>query len=355
MLRIERYLTGQLLRPVIGVFAIILVILLIYYFSSYLAEAASEQLELDVVWRLAVLKLGLFFDTLFPVSMFLGIVTALGRLQSNYETTAMAGTGAGRGLLLRSVGRIALAIALVMVVLGSLFRPWGYDRLYSLEEELVARVDLSRVEPGRFEIGDEEWLIFAERRRRGGLEGVLVHQRLPHYLNILRAERLEQETGEDGSVHLVFSGNVWSYRLERSGAEDMISHLNRLTVRLNSPEPVERELRRRALDYGELIETGGPLELGEIQWRLMGPVSVLLLALVALLISRINPRKGQTARVLLASLIAVFYFSILGVLANWIDSGAIPVWPGLFWLPLIMLPALAMRFWLRWRGAGPPI
>ena len=48
-------------------------------------------------------------------------------------------------------------------------------------------------------------------------------------------------------------------------------------------------------------------------------------------------------------------YGSLETLADRIDSGSIPIWPGLFWLPLLMLPLLSLLLWRRWRGPGAPI
>ncbi|MEM7054590.1 MAG: LptF/LptG family permease, partial [Pseudomonadota bacterium] len=103
MKRIERYLISQLLRPIVGVFAIILAIVLAFFLCSYLADAVVDRLSVGSVSMLTGLRLGLFLDVLIPASIMLGVVIALGRLQSGYEMTAMAAAGVGRKAVVRAV------------------------------------------------------------------------------------------------------------------------------------------------------------------------------------------------------------------------------------------------------------
>ncbi|MDT8409347.1 MAG: LptF/LptG family permease [Wenzhouxiangellaceae bacterium] len=351
----ERYLLLQMLRPVVSVFFVVLIIVLAFYFSSYLADAVVQRLSIGAVARLAMLKVGLFLDVLIPSAIFLGIVMGLGRLQAGHEVIAIAAAGVGRGRIVRSVLALALVGLLIVAGLSHVFRPWAFDLLYRMEAEMVAQVDLSRVEPGRFEIGDEQWMIFAERRDGDALGEVLVHQRLPTYRNVLRAERLEQRDGPGGTIALDFIGDVRFYRLEQGGDADLVSRSDTLTVLLDPPPPVERERQRRALPLPRLLRAAGPLEWGELQWRTLMPLTVLLLAITALAVAPINPRSGKTGKLITASLVVALYFSTLGMLANRVDSATIPIWPGLFWLPLVLVPLLAVRFWLRWRGPGGPL
>jgi len=355
MNRLQRYLTKQLLRPVIGVFFVVLVIVLAWYFSRYLADAVVERFTLGAVARLALLRVSLFFDVLIPGAIFLGTILGLGRLQSGFEITATAAAGVGRGPIVRSVLLIALAGMLLVAVLTHVYRPWAYSILYNIEGEMAARVDLSRVEPGRFEIGDKEWMIFSERRAGDALQNVLVHQRLIGFSNMLRARELTQRELADGTIALDFVGNVRVYRLEKNGDGDLVNRADKLTVLLDPPPPVEKNRIRRALDLPSLLQASGRLEWGELQWRTLMPLSVLLLALTALPLARINPRSGQASKLITASLVVALYFSIVGTLSDRVDSGAIPIWPGLFWLPLIMGPLLGMRIWRQWRGPGAPL
>jgi len=353
--RLERYIALQLLRPVIGVFFVVLVIVLAFYFSRYLADAVVERLSLQAVAQLATLKVTLFLDVLIPGSVFLGIVVGLGRLQGGYEITALAAAGVGRESVVRAVLVIALAGLVLVGLLTHVFRPWAYDHLYSLEGEMAARVDLDRVEPGRFEIGDEQWMIFAERRDGDALANVLVHQRLPTYRNLLRAERLEQRDAGDGTIALDFLGNVRFYRLEQDGDADLVNRSDTLTITLDPPPPVERNRIRRALPFGRLVASAGALEWGELQWRTLMPLSVVLLAFTAVALGRIDPRRGKTSKLIVASVVVAFYFSVLGTLAERVDSETIPIWPGLFWLPLVAIPLLALKLWWQWRGPGAPL
>ncbi|MGK7295727.1 MAG: LptF/LptG family permease [Candidatus Wenzhouxiangella sp. M2_3B_020] len=355
MNRLERYMAGQMLKPVIGVFFVVLVIVLAFYFSRYLGDAVVERFSIGAVARLALLKVTLFFDVLIPGAMFLGIVIGLGRLQSGFEMTALAAAGVGRGAVVRAVLSLALVGLLLVAAITHGFRPWAYEILYRMEGEMAAQIDLERVEPGRFEVGDEEWMIYAEQRDGDALRNVLVHQRLPAYRNLLRAERLEQRRRGDGTIALDFVGNVRFYRLERDGDADLVNRSETLTVVLDPPPPVERQRIRRALPSSRLLEAAGPLEWGELQWRTMMPLSVVLLALTALGIARINPRQGQASKLVTASVVVALYFSLIGMLVERVDSGTIAILPGLFWLPIALVPLLLLKLWWQWRGPGAPI
>ena len=352
---IQRYLARETLRSVVGIFLFLLVVVLVFYASQLLARAAVEGLPMDIVLRMAVLRLGLFLDVLIPIALLLGVVVGLGRLQAAHEITVLAAVGAGRRRVVLALLTWVLLLAVVVAAASMLFRPWAYTVLYELERELAAELDLDRIEPGRFQVGDDQWLIYAEGRSAGGLDRVMVRQRADEFSGLLRARRLTQEPAGAGVLRLVFEGDVRSYTMAEGDEPDMVARFDRFDLLLEVRPPAPREQLRRAMSMQELWASPQPIEMAELQWRLVSPASVFVLALAGIALSRINPRLGQSARVLSATLAGTIYFSGLGVLINWIEQGDLAFWPGAFLAPLLVLVGLGVRYWLVQRGPGAPL
>lgn len=352
---IDRYLAREILRPTIGVFVFLTVVVLVFYASKFLARAAVEGLPMVVVIQMSALRLTLFYDVLIPASLLLGIVIGLGRLQSGYEIIAVAAAGMGRARILRALAAWVLLLAVIVGALSLVFRAWGYSALYALEQEVAAEVDVERVEPGRFHVGDQQWLIYAEGRSEGGLDDVLVHQRAEASEGLLRAHRLEQIESPDGLIRLVFSGDVRSYRTDAMAQDELIGRFDRFEVAIQPRPPPQRDQLRRAMSTAELLGSKDPVEVAELSWRLVSPVSVLVLSLAAVAMSRVNPRLGQSARVMTATLTGTLYFSLMGVLINWLEQDALSPWPGAFLAPIGVVLVLGVRYWMVQRGPGAPL
>ncbi len=352
--RIERHIAREVTKPVLGTLVVLLAVVVAYYAAEYLGQAAAEQLPARVVLLLTGLRIGVFLDVMLSAALFLGIVLGLGRLQADYEITALAAAGGSRGHVLRALILPMLLVAVAVLVAAVWFRPFAYATIYEVESRLAVRVDLSRVEPGRFHAGDEEFMIFAEGRRGRVLEDVTVHQGAEEQVHLIRARYLHQETTDEDTFRLVFTGGVSSYRLGGTGA-DLQGQFSTMAIRFEPPAPPTREEMRRALPAAELVRLGGPVEMAEFQWRAIAPLSVFLLALTGVSLSRINPRRGQSARVLTASLVMVLYFTVLGVGINWTESALVPVWLGAWWVPGILALILAIRFWRTRSGPGAPL
>ncbi len=355
MLIIERYLAREILRPVTAVGLLLVTVVLIFYAGDILARAAGEGMPAGQVAHLMVLRLGLFLDVLIPVALLIGIVVGLGRLQSYQEVTALAATGGGRRRIIRALTGAVLLVALVVALLSILFRPWGYAEIYRMEADLAMQLNLDRVEPGRFQVGDAQWLIHAGQRDGEALIDVMVHQRLPEASTVLRSQRLWQESATDGSQRLIFSGDVRIHRLTPGDDPDVSGRLERFEVQFTPPPPPERTRLRRALPMDELLAYDDGVHLAELQWRAVSPLTVLVLALAGLAMARIHPRHGQSTRVLGATLLATLYFSLLGMLTNWLEAERVAAWPGLFLVPAGVVVVFGMRYLFTSRGPGPPL
>ena len=78
---------------------------------------------------------------------------------------------------------------------------------------------------------------------------------------------------------------------------------------------------------------------------------VLTLTLIAVPLSRVNPRSGKFARILPAILIYIVYANFMFVTRNWIIAGKLPVWIGMFGLHLIVA---LLGVFLIWRNQVRP-
>jgi lipopolysaccharide export system permease protein len=76
--------------------------------------------------------------------------------------------------------------------------------------------------------------------------------------------------------------------------------------------------------------------MGVLQWRISMPISVIILTLLAVPLSKVNPRQGRFAQLFPAVMIYIVYANMMFVGENWIKNGTIPGWLGVWWIHVIM-------------------
>ena len=131
----------------------------------------------------------------------------------------------------------------------------------------------------------------------------------------------------------------------RPGNDDFrLLRFERNDIRLADNDAVDNsEAVKRAAPTSELLESVDPLQRAELHWRLAPAISVLVLALVAMPLSRTNPRQPRYASLILAVLAYIVYANFLALGRVWMVHGKMPLAAGLWW---IYVPAILIALGL---------
>ncbi|MEO8010362.1 MAG: LptF/LptG family permease, partial [Dokdonella sp.] len=104
---------------------------------------------------------------------------------------------------------------------------------------------------------------------------------------------------------------------------------------------------KRAAPLRELWSSEDPLQRAELHWRIAPPLSAIVLALLALPLSRQNPRQPRYASLIIAVLAYIAYANFLAVGRAWLAQEKLAFGFGLWW---VYLPTVLVALWLIWRG-----
>src|SRR5690606_34915931 len=121
----------------------------------------------------------------------------------------------------------------------------------------------------------------------------------------------------------------------------------RYGLRLEPREAVVAEDRAKFKSTAELLDDPSPRSLGELAWRISLPVSAVLMAMLAIPMSAMNPRAGRSVNLLAALLLYIVYNNLLTVFQTWIAQERIPFGIGVWVLHAAMLGFIALLFWRR--------
>jgi lipopolysaccharide export system permease protein len=103
----------------------------------------------------------------------------------------------------------------------------------------------------------------------------------------------------------------------------------------------------KSLPTLDLVRNPNPLNLAELTWRIGLPLSALLLALLAIPLSFVNPRAGRSLNLVLAVLVYMIYNNVLSIAQAWVAQQRLGFTLGLWGVHVIMLLILALLFFRR--------
>lgn len=338
MSHIERYIIREILRPFSFVLIILVGLFACFSGARYLAEAVTETLGIYFMVKLILLKTIIALEVLVPIALYTSVVIGLGRLYRDREIVALSAAGAGTKRIIGPVIVISIPIALIVGALSLFGRPWAYQNSYLLDATARADLNTDRFQPGRF-YGNEDsgTVIFIDDKDAGSGEmtKVFYYTRKGDVSEVTAAINARQDQDmEDGRLRVSLNNGL-VYRLQRAAQEDEVVRYEKL-VRYHEDPEVSIGYKRKAELTPALLKSSSPEDIAEVQWRLSRPVATLLLALIAIPLSRSSPRQGKNERVFMAALIFAVYYNLSGVAQTWVEQGVMDEIPGVWWLHVLM-------------------
>jgi lipopolysaccharide export system permease protein len=353
---LDRYLLREGFSSWLAVTVVLLAIMLATRFARFLADAAAGKLPREFLLNVVALSSLQYLVILIPVSLLLAILLALGRMYRDQEIAAMTGCGVGPLTLYRPFIVLAVTLAALTAALSFQIGPWAGRQADMMFRTAQRQIQFTPFEPGRFkEVAGGRAVFYAAQVQDAGgtLDTVfarLLEKRGPTVVTAQRgAQELDPATGE--RILRLQSG--YRYAGEAGKADYEILRFETFTTRVAPPQMLYMASKRKILETGQLLGSGDPEDRAELEWRIAAPVSVLLLALLAVPLAHTSPRAGRYGKLVLGILVYLVYTNLLGLGQAWVAKGYVPAALGLWWVHGL---AGALTFWLiahrvGWRAA----
>jgi len=350
---IRRYLSLELLQYWLVFTLVLWLVLVAARFSLYLGQAASGQLPAGtVLWLLALKSVG-FFVFLLPLTLFLALLWLLGRLNRDYESLALGASGVGTVQLYRAVALPVLGVTLLVAALTWYLVPLTAAQGYQLRSQAEHTLDMEALAPGRFhKLQKGRWLVYARRSgsQAGTLEDVFVNVSGSERAQVLVARSAAVEVVGDTDERFLVLRDGYRYDGNPGQADYQVLRYKEYALHLQAAATSHEE-KWDEIPMQALWTTPGPLASAELHKRLSRPVTVLVLALIAVPLARFRPATSPVYPLWLGVLVFALYFNLLGTGQLWIEQGRIPGWLGLWWVHGLLLAPLFAWLWKRhgWR------
>jgi lipopolysaccharide export system permease protein len=337
-----------------AVSAVLLVIIMSGRFIKYLAQAAAGLLDPGSLFLIMGFRLPGFLQLILPLGLFLGILLAYGRMYLESEMTVLSATGMSQQRLFVITLFPATLVALIVAWLSLSLAPQGANQFQLLLNKQDALTEFDTLEPGRFQaLRDGTRVTYTETLSddRINLGGVFISQKnvssenKDRGISVLVAEKGRQEIRPDGNRYLILD-NGYRYDGNPGQADYRAIKYDEYGVLLPKPDVSDEVTDRDAMSTGTLMASDDVRLRAELQWRLSLPLLVFIVTLMAVPLSRVNPRQGRFLKLLPAILLYMAYLSILIAARGALEKGKIPHVLGLWWVHAIFLViGLGLLYW----------
>lgn len=350
-----RYLAREVLVSTLAVSSVLLVIIMSGRFVKYLSKAATGELDADVLFSIMLYRLPGFLELILPLGLFLGFLLGYGRLYLESEMTVLEACGMSQKRLIAYSMGPALSTSLIVACLALYFSPMGASESNRIFDDQESRSELESLTPGRFQQnkGSSRVTYTDSLTDEGKLGLVFVADRNDsnNRLQITLAQGGTTET--DPALEQRFLILEEGYRYEGiPGQGDYIElEFSEYGTEIERQNQEIRYSKVEAIPTAELWASDLPEHRAQLNWRLSLPVLALVVTLLAVPLSRVNPRTGRFARLVPSILIYLVYLAILSNLRSKVADGDMGPW--VIWFTHLLFAAFALnmilfgRFWNR--------
>lgn len=345
---ITRYLSKEVINAMLMVTIVLLLAFLSQQVVRYLNFVVIGKIATNVLLELVSFEVPYLLSFLLPLGLYLGILLAYGRLYADNEMAILQLCGYGHRRILNLTMVIAVAIAGIVLVLMLWVNPWiSAIRQQVMESDDVTVHLVQTLIPGRFQASqDGSHVMYVEKLSRDHMraENVFLAQEKKYTEDeteqsswaLTLANEGYQEKNKDGNFFVMADG----YRYDGlPGHNDFkIIQFKKYYVRIPSNEEHISHQQVETLSTLQLwLQSADPKYAAELQWRISIALSSLLLAFLAVPLSKVRPRHGRYLALLPAVLIYIIYINLLFIARRWLEQGVVPPIIGMWWVHFLIL------------------
>jgi lipopolysaccharide export system permease protein len=343
-----RYVLREVIAAWLVVTGVLLVLLLAQQIAAVLERAAVNQFPQGVVLQLIWLGALQNLSILVPVGLLLGVVLALGRLYHDSEMAAALACGVAPSKLYLPIAGLSLMVTAFLAWLTLVLAPAATERTLSLRNAAVRAGQFAPITAGKFRtFGGQSAVIYAEEVNADGTLGnVFVERNSGPRVEVAVANRARHTVTSDGMTHTITLYNGERFEGVPGSPEWSITKpFRELIVPVQVPALSDVVKNLDAQTSRALYQSTDLVKRAELHWRIALPMMCVVLTLLAVPLSRLNPRQGRYARIWLAVVIYFVYSNLISAGKVWIAHGTVPEAVGLWWThAAVVLLALTVIF-----------
>ncbi len=333
----------------VPIFAILLGIVVLSQLIRLLGEAVGGALAVEGILALMGFYALNYLPVLLSISLYMSVLLTLTRSYRDSEMVVWFCSGIGLTRWIRPVLWYALPVVGLIALLSLVLSPWALSKAEEFKHRLDNRDDISAAMPGAFRESKHDGRVYFIENLKAGEKrvGKIFVQSVQHgRIGIMVAKQGLQEIAENGD-HFIVLLNGTRYEGTPGQYDFRVVEFERYAMRIEAVEAKQVVARQQSLSTLHLLQNRNSWNMAELEWRLGLPLSALILTLLAIPLSFVNPRAGRSLNLVMALVIYMFYNNMISVTNAWVGQGKIGPVMGLAGIHALMFALMAWLFYRR--------
>ena len=330
----RRSLQQELLQTAVAAFAVLIGIVIAQRITYYIGVAASGRIASNAINTLLGFSMLKFLPMLLSLTLFLAVLLTLTRQHRDSEMVIWFSSGIGLTKWIRPVLTFAVPVIALIGFLSLIVTPWATSKSDEYREQLQRQDELASITPGVFkESKSADRVYFIESFDKLGYEvkNIFIQSMQHQRLGVIVASKGHRETMPNQDNFLIMDQGR-RYEGKPGTAEFSSTTFERYAIRLESKESKEKpQIVIQAIPSEVLLKEHNATNMAEIQGRIATPISALILVLLAIPLSFVDPRSGRSGNMMMAVLVFIIYNNLISIAQAWISqgrvAGVVGLWP----------------------------
>lgn len=347
----QRALLREFGNLALAVFSALFAITLTTQLVRILGQAAVGKVLSEGVAALLAFSALNYLPVLLSLTLFITVLMTLSRSYRDSEMVIWFSSGLSLLSWMRPVLTFAAPLVALTAVLSLFLSPWAVGKAEEYRNQMKARDEVSRVAPGVFlEAPGADRVFFVEEIAgdQTNVQNVFIAQVKDGRLGITVSSRGYREVAANGD-RLVVLLDGRRYEGVPGNLDYKVMNFERYAVKIEQRGPQAEETSTKAMSTLGLVLDPTNGHLAELLWRIGLPISALVLALLAIPLSFVNPRASRSVNLLFAVFTYMVYANVLSIVQAWVAQGKVGFNIGWWGVHAAMLAVLAALFYQRIR------
>ncbi|MGP1958693.1 MAG: LPS export ABC transporter permease LptF [Arsenophonus sp. NC-CH8-MAG3] len=323
---IIRYLVKETLKSQVAILFILILIFFSQKTISILSSAVQGNIPSNLIFHLLWLGIPEIAKLILPLSLFLGLLMTYSKFYIDSEITIIYACGLGKWVLVIAALILALFTVLIATVNVAWILPWSAKSQEQTLADAKANPTLASMIEGQFKTIKDQYLVLYISDVKG-----------KNFADVFMAQ-LRPANNQRPSVVIAESGGIQE---DQNGNQIIILDKGiryEGTALLRDFRITDFKDYQAVIDHKKTIVTGNKIEKknmlelwwatdteskAEFHWRLTLIISSLIMTLMVVPLSEVNPRQGRVLSILPAMLLYFIFFLLQSTLHSNAEKGEI--------------------------------
>ncbi len=346
-----RYIVKDIITVFIGVITILFLILLGSLMIRSLTGVTAGTIAKEFLIPLVAIRALETWVLVVPLSFFLALIMALGRMNSENELIAAYACGFERKKLLMLVVGLSILTSIFVAAMTLFFAPTADQKYYEMMHESRQKSDLSRLAPRKFiELADDRLFYAEDQDEQHRLFGISIFNRDRLNYTVINAKELTEDLAYAGEQNLFIMKDGVRNEIDYGDNSSRQTTFEEYGLYVDKRESGGPLFGMRAKTSAYLWGSDKSADIAELQWRITLALMVIVLAVIAVVMSRYQPRSAKNGKLIMGIVIYMVYGQLIITSKNGIARQTLEPEIGLWWVHVVMLTIALIIFYRQERS-----